>query len=108
MTRPLSESELCARVAALTPDRLSHYRHLHIVVPTETTEGMRYREIDVRRITLLCELSDDMELNEDALVIVMRLLDQLHGSRSRLDAVMRALGGEEAHVKARIIGRLTG
>lgn len=108
MTAPLSEAELCARIAALTPDRLLHYRHLQIIVPMETVEGPRYRDIDVRRITFLCELTDDLDLEEDALVIVMSLLDQLHGSRTQLAAVMQALADEETPVKARIFGRLTG
>ena len=106
MTDRYTEAELIAAVAPLTPDRLLHYVHLRIVRPVETEEGPRYREIDLRRVTLLCELSDDMELSEDALVIVMNLLDQLHGTRSRLAALMTALGAEEAEVRDRIAQKL--
>ncbi len=102
MTDLYTDADLIEAVAALTQDRLLHYVHLRIVQPLQTDSGPRFREIDLRRITLLCELSDDMELNEDALVIVMNLLDQLHGSRARLTAVMTALTNEEAEVRGRI------
>ncbi len=107
MTRSFSETELVSAIDALTPDRLATYVRLRIVLPLQTEAGPCYREIDLRRITLLCELADDMELNEDALVIVMSLLDQLHGSRARLETLMRALSDEEDHVRARILRRLS-
>lgn len=102
MTQHFTEAELIEAIAPLTRDRLLHYVHLHVVQPVQTADGPRYREIDLRRVTLLCELADDMEMNEDALVVVMHLLDQLHGSRARLDAVMSALAEEDAEVRARI------
>lgn len=102
MTDHYTESDLIAAVTPLTRERLLHYVHLRIVQPVLTEHGPRFREIDLRRVTLLCELADDMELNEDALVVVMNLLDQLHGSRARLDAVFAALAKEDAEVRARI------
>lgn len=102
MTRQYTEHELIATIPALTTDRLLQYRHLRIVMPMQTGDGPRYREIDATRITLLCELADDFELHEDALVIVMSLLDQLHGTRAKLDDVIRAVAAEDPEVKRRI------
>lgn len=108
MIRYLSEAELIETVAALTPDRLVEYRALEIVIPVETPEGPRYREIDVDRVTLLCELADDMEMSEDAVVIIMSLLDQLHGARAQMSRVMEAVAAEEAEIRKRIAMRLIG
>ncbi|MCQ0093138.1 hypothetical protein [Roseovarius sp. M141] len=108
MTEQYTETDLIETIAPLTRDRLLHYVHLRIVQPVQTEHGARYREIDLRRVTLLCELADDMDLNEDALVVVMNLLDQLHGSRARLDAVMTALAAEDEQVRARIARSLIG
>jgi chaperone modulatory protein CbpM len=71
-----------------------------------TAEGLRYHTLDVRRITLLCELTDDFEVNEDALVIIMSLLDQLHGAHSKLDQVVQAIGAEPSEIKLRLSQRL--
>lgn len=102
MTQRYTETDLIEAVAPLTRDRLLHYIHLKVVQPVQTPEGPRFHEIDLRRVSLLCELSDDMELNEDALVVVMNLLDQLHGARARLNSLMAALAQEDADVRARI------
>lgn len=106
MTDLYTDTDLIEAIAPLNRDRLLHYVHLRIVQPLETDSGLRFREIDLRRVTLLCELSDDMELNEDALVIVMNLLDQLHGNRARLSSLMAALANEEAEVRDRIVRAL--
>ena len=102
MTDLYTDADLIDAIAPLTRDRLLHDAHLRIVQPLETGDGPRFREIDLRRVTLLCELSDDMELSEDALVIVTNLLDQLHGNRARLTALMAALTEEDPEVRSRI------
>jgi chaperone modulatory protein CbpM len=107
MSRRYTEEELIAAVGPLTSDRLMHYLRLRIVTPAQTDDGPTYREIDVRRVSLLCELNDDLDLDEDALVIVMSLLDQLHGARERLGKVMRALGEEPGDVRRRVARHLT-
>lgn len=94
------------RIASLTAERLSHFERLHIVTPVTTADGPRYRSLDVRRVSLLCELTDDFEVNEDALVIIMSLLDQLHGAHSRLEQVVRAIDEEPSETKLRLSQRL--
>jgi chaperone modulatory protein CbpM len=51
-----------------------------------------FREIDVARTRLIKELRDDMNLAEDALPIVLSLLDQLYDTRRRLRELSDALG----------------
>lgn len=106
MTRYLSEADLIETVAALTPDRLVEFCRLQIVIPVNTQDGPRYRAIDVERVTLLCELGDDLDMNEDAVVIIMSLLDQLHGLRADMSRVMDAVAGEDAEVRRRIGSKL--
>lgn len=108
MTRRYTEAELIDAIPPLTRERLLHYTRLRIVTPMQGQDAPAFREIDVTRVSLLCELTDDMDLNEDALVIVMSLLDQLHGTRARLDTVMHALSVEEHEVRHRIARRLVG
>lgn len=108
MTALYTEAEIVEAVADLTRDQLIRYVHLRIVTPVQTAAGPRFAEIDLRRTSLLCELEADMELSEDAIVIVMSLLDQLHGTRARLGALMDVLAAEEAEVRERIARRLGG
>ncbi len=51
-----------------------------------------FREIDVARARLIKELRDDMNLAEDALPVVLSLLNQLYDARRRLRELSDALG----------------
>lgn len=106
MTSAYAPEQVIESVTTLTAERLSHYEHLRIVTPVNTPEGPRYDTLDVRRIKLLCELTDDFEVNEDALIIIMSLLDQLHGAHWRLEQVVRAIGAEPSETKLRLSQRL--
>ncbi|TDE40869.1 chaperone modulator CbpM [Antarcticimicrobium sediminis] len=106
MTHAYAPEQVIERVTALTAERLSLFERLCIVTPVTTSEGPRYHMLDVRRITLLCELTDDFEVNEDALVIIMSLLDQLHGAQSRLEQMVQAISEEPPEIKMRLSQRL--
>lgn len=106
MTNAYAPEQVIETVTTLTAERLSHFERLHIVAPVHTPEGPRYHKLDVHRITLLCELTDDFEVNEDALVIIMSLLDQLHGAHSRLEQVLQAIRPESSDIKLRLSRRL--
>ncbi|MBB3995542.1 chaperone modulatory protein CbpM [Sulfitobacter undariae] len=106
MTNGYGPEQVIEKVASLTAERLSYFERLRIVTPVSTPQGLRYRTLDVRRITLLCELTDDFEVNEDALVIIMSLLDQLHGAQIKLDQVVQAISAEPSETRVRLSQRL--
>jgi chaperone modulatory protein CbpM len=106
MTNAYAPEQVIESITSLTAERLSYFEHLRIVTPVSTPEGLRYHTLDVRRITLLCELTDDFEVNEDALVIIMSLLDQLHGANTKLEQVVQAIGAEPSETKLRLSQRI--
>ena len=108
MTDIYVADDVIEQVAPLTRERLQQYEHLRIIRPVQTPDGPRYQALDIRRITLLCELTDDFEVNEDALVIIMSLLDQLHGAQGKLDRMLEAVSIESSDIKQRLSRRLAG
>lgn len=50
-----------------------------------------FHEIDVARIRLIHELSSELMLNEEALPVVLSLLDQLYDARRRMRALAEAV-----------------
>ena len=50
-----------------------------------------FREIDVARIHLIRSLRDDLDLHDDALPVVLRLIDQLYDERRRLRRLRDAM-----------------
>ena len=106
MTIIYAPEEVIETVTTLTAERLSHFESLHIVTPVHTQEGPRYHQLDIHRITLLCELTDDFEVNEDALVIIMSLpivprqISRLTPAKPRTVSVSSEVGKKIIRVKA--------
>jgi chaperone modulatory protein CbpM len=102
MSGHYSEDETVAAVARLTQAQLQTFVKLEIVQPLHTKGGVAYRQVDLVRLELLCELSEDFDLQDDALSVVISLIDQLHGVRSELRTVLAVLAAEPKEVQVRI------
>ncbi len=59
--------------------------------PTASQGTWLFRDIDVARLRLIRELRQDLGLQDDALSIVLRLLDQLYDERRRLRRLRDAM-----------------
>lgn len=102
MTRTYTETETIAEIDSLTGARLVSFVRTRIVQPVASESGPRYREADLARLQLLCDLCDDYELPEDALGMVMSLVDQLNTMRGDMRALMQAVAAEPDEVRNRI------
>jgi chaperone modulatory protein CbpM len=102
MSRQYSEEDVVSTVARLTRKQLIAFVEAEIIVPLHSDTGPVYRHFDIARIELLCELSDQFDLQDDALGMVISLVDQLHGVRAELRSVLEAVEREKADVRRRI------
>lgn len=106
MTELFSDDHLITIVPGLTPDRLFAFLEARLVIPmaeSATSGGsLRYTRIDVARLQLLCELTDDLGLDEPTLSVVITLVDRLHAARNDLRRLVRAIEAESPDVRARI------
>lgn len=107
MTDRYSEDEAIAAIALLTRPLLATFVETQIILPVRTNNGVYFRQIDIVRMELLCELHDEFDLNEDALSVVISLIDQLHAARGHLHGVLRAIEAESKEVRQRISTTLT-
>ena len=106
MTGHLTEDQVLAALPGLTRTRLVTFVESQMIIPVRR-EGhgaptLVYRQIDFARIRLLCDLTDDLDLDPAALGIVIRLIDQVHARQQDLLALARAVADEPAEVRARI------
>jgi chaperone modulatory protein CbpM len=62
--------------------------------------GPVFDEIDIARVRLVCELRDDLGLDEGAIPVVLSLVDQLYGLRRELRALARAIEQQPDEVAA--------
>ncbi len=76
--------------------------------PEKGAQGHVYRRIDIARLELLCDLSDDLDLDETALTVVLSLIDQLHGARQDLARVAQAIERLPEDHRAQLLTALKG
>jgi chaperone modulatory protein CbpM len=106
MTTTLSEEDAIATIAWLTRQRLDIFVSAALIEPVQAEEGRMYRPIDLARLELLCDLAEQFDLTEDALGIVISLIDALHAARRNLHRVAEALEAEPLDVRQRVGARL--
>lgn len=102
MTGFVTEDDLIAAVPRLTRSRLNAFVEAEIVIPVRSDRGQMFRSLDRARAELACDLAEDFALHGDALGLVLSLVDQLHGVRAELRAVLAALAAEPEEVRQRI------
>lgn len=102
MTRYYTETDVVALVGDLDGARLGAFVRARIVTPVDTAQGPAYREADLARLQLLCDLTDCYDLRDDALTMVMSLIDQLNTMRGDMRALMQAVASEPDEVRGRV------
>lgn len=112
MTQHLTEDDILAAIPGLTRTRLFGFIEAELVIPRHDQTGgapaRTFRKVDFARVQLLCDLTDDLDLEDDALGVVIALIDQLHATRQNLLTLARALEAEPPEVRARIGSAILG
>jgi chaperone modulatory protein CbpM len=108
MTDHFTEDDVLAAIPRLTRVQLFTFLEARIVVPFHTETGLVYRPVDIARMELLCDLTEDLELGADSLSVVMSLIDQLHTARRDLRVIINAIAVQPPEVKARIAATVNG
>jgi chaperone modulatory protein CbpM len=71
------------------------------VLPGEAGGQWLFDDSDVARVSLIQELRCDMDVNDDAMPVVLKLLDQVYGLRAALQEMQEAIEGlPEEHRQA--------
>ncbi|MFQ6016920.1 MAG: chaperone modulator CbpM [Kiloniellaceae bacterium] len=70
---------------------LSAWIEQHWVLPVEKDGRYFFDEVDVARVRLIAELRRDMGVNEEAVPVVLRLLDQIYSLRRALSQLNQAI-----------------
>ncbi|BDG70251.1 chaperone modulator CbpM [Roseomonas fluvialis] len=78
---------LCARFTRLSANDLQRWIAEGYVRGEAESGTLCFRDIDVERVRLILELRHDLEVNEEALPVVLSLLDQIYALRRRLKQV---------------------
>lgn len=70
---------------------LNFWIEQHWVLPVQNQGSFFFDEADVARVRLITELRNDMGVNDDAIPVVLRLLDQIYSLRRALSDLNEAI-----------------
>ena len=77
------------------------------VRPTQVDHEWRFGEEDIARIDLICDLMHDLNLQADAVDIILPLVDQIYDLRRSLRAMTHAVGDLPADSRRQVLDRLS-
>ncbi len=100
--RRYTELQTVAAVSRLSVTRLRRFVAADCVRPAEDAGEAQFTEADLARLELLLDLSESYDFDEDALSLVMGLIEQLHGMRREMHALGRAIDEEQDEARARL------
>ena len=77
------------------------------VRPARRDGEFLFDELDVARVRLIAELRRDCAIGEEALPVILSLLDQLYGTRHELALLCRAIAAQPETVRQAIKAALS-
>ena len=72
------------------------------MLPIEEDGQLLFDEADRARIRLIVELRRDLEVNDEAVPVVLRLLDQIYGLRRALEELQAGVRGLSDSARAEL------
>jgi MerR family transcriptional regulator, heat shock protein HspR len=89
-TQPRYMISVAAELVGMHPQTLRIYEAKGLVAPKRTPGNTRlYSQADLERLRLIQRLTTELGLNLAGVEIVMRLQDEVHGLRARMDRLER-------------------
>ena len=76
------------------------------VLPAPAGTDYSFEEVDLARLRLIHELLDELEVGEEAMPILLNLLDQLYEARAALGQLETAIAGCSDAVRDEIEARI--
>ena len=85
---------------------LERWITLSWVRPMQGDGEWHFSDADVARIELICDLHRDLGIAEDAIEVILPLLDQVYALRRQMRALTDALGALPEDVRRDVLARL--
>jgi chaperone modulatory protein CbpM len=103
MSQLIDEAELIRLVQGLSDAELGMCLKAGWVVPAESGPTRRYLDIDVARVRLIHELRGELGIDDEAVPVVLSLIDQLHTLRRDLACLGEAVRAQPEEIRSRLL-----
>ena len=98
----ISEQIILESVERLTATQLRNWIESGCVQPRISQDSFLFTDADLARIRLLCLLQDEFNVDDEAMPIVLSLIDQIHGLRAALRHLASAVDKQPEPVRDEI------
>lgn len=98
----ITERELVELVDGLSIEELHYCVECGWITPTRVETRLRFMEVDVARIRFIREMRHDFNINDEAVPVLLSLVDQVHGLRHDLQLLARSIRGQPDDVRRAI------
>jgi chaperone modulatory protein CbpM len=102
----MKEREVVMMVEGLTVRRLRAWVRQGWVRPLHRDNERVYSEVDTARLRLICHLRGELNVNEDAMPVILSLMDQLYGVRHEMRCLVQALDSQPRGVKDEVLAHV--
>lgn len=98
-----TEVEVVEAIAELTSEKLRIFVEQGWVRPEHQGTRTIYSEIDLARLRLVCQLTDQLDVNREAVPLILSLVDQVYGLRRELRDLAQAVEKQPRAVQRAIL-----
>ena len=98
----ISLEEMATRVAGLDSRELARWVENRWVLPERRENTWIFHDVDVARVELIVEIRNEFAVEEDALGLVLNLMDQVYELRRQLGRLCDALAAQPRDVQVEI------
>ena len=94
--------ELLGRIRGLDREDLMRWVENRWVLPERRDRTLIFHEVDIARVELILEIRQEFAIDEEALPLVLGLLDQVYDLRRQLRRMCDALAAQPREVQAAV------
>ena len=94
--------ELLRQIEGLDPGDLMRWVENRWVLPERRDRTLVFHEVDIARVELILEIRQEFAIDEEALPLVLGLLDQVYGLRRQLRRMCDALAAQPQEMQAAV------
>ena len=100
--------ELLIRLRGLERRELVRWVENRWVLPERRAETWVFHEVDVARVELIFEIRRDFAIDDEAMPVVLSLLDQVYGLRRQMRRLCDAVAAQPEEIREAIRKALPG
>lgn len=90
----------------ITPGELTAWIEQEWVLPARQGQTHVFNDADIARVQLICDLRRDMAVNDEAVPVVLQLLDQVYALRETLAELRAAIDAASPASREEILSLL--